>query len=121
MAISDVVYPLPLRVHFFVGSLQFKSKLGDVQLQARVLLVKPFKLTLHLLKNRKEKKIKLAHFFLKHHATETVPIGCKVCFLCNYNCKISFRRHDNPGCSNMTTQSAAMICTHARARKATLF
>jgi len=54
MAVSDVnvIYPLPLRVHFFVGSLQFKSKLGDIQLQARVLFVKPFKLTLHLLKNK---------------------------------------------------------------------
>jgi len=55
MAVSDVIYPLPLRVHFFVGSLQFKSKLGDIQFQARVLFVKPLKLTFHLLKKRKEK------------------------------------------------------------------
>ena len=73
MAVRDVLYPLPLRVHFFVGSLQFKSKLGDIQLEARVLFVKPFKLTLHLLKQRKEKYMKLAHL-LKYHVTETVTI-----------------------------------------------
>lgn len=32
MVVSDFIYPLPLRVHFFVGSLQLKSKLSDIQL-----------------------------------------------------------------------------------------
>lgn len=75
------------------------------------------------------KNMKLVHFFLKCHATETVPIGVKVCsitrniwvvFLCNYNCKISscWRkylvvqtwRHNQP-------QLVTLARTHARAKQ----
>ena len=45
-------------MHFFVCGLKFQSQLSDVQFQARILFVEPFKLALHLLKREMQSKVK---------------------------------------------------------------